>query len=149
LEDCDLVSRRSIVVSLLAWLLVWGFWLCLTIRFHPTFALALIATTSLIVAFAAASYCNHLVLIPRFWVLNRRFVYIFWLATTMAILTAFALVIIRISYFNLVGPDSDPNGAYKHFAIDFFGMILHVAVAASVVWATRPLRRDRPTENEG
>ena len=32
------------------------------------------------------------------------------------------------------GPDADPNGAYKHFAIDLFGMAVHLGVAALVVW---------------
>jgi hypothetical protein len=32
-----------------------------------------------------------------------------------------------------VGPDPDPNGAYKHFAIDLFGMVVHSVVAARVV----------------
>lgn len=36
----------------------------------------------------------------------------------MAVLTTLALTVIRISYFNTVGPDADANGAYKHFAID-------------------------------
>jgi hypothetical protein len=136
-----LVPKWSIVASLFGWLVAWAFWLALTHRFHPTFALALIVTTCLIVAFAAASYCNHLVLVPRFWALNRRWEYVCWLSVTMAMFTAIALAIIRISYFNLFGPDSDPNGVYKHFAIDFFGMMVHVAVAALLVWSTRPLGR--------
>ena len=67
----------------------------------------------------------------------------------MAIFTAIALAIIRISYFKLFGPDSDPNGVYKHFAIDLFGMLVHVAVAALMVWSTRPLERmiDRTIRN--
>ena len=140
-EDCVLVRWRSIVASLFGWLVAWGFWLSVTHRFHPTFALALIVTTSLIVAFASASYCNHLVLIPLFWASHRRWEYVRWLFVTMAMLTVIALAIIRSSYFNLFGPDSDPNGVYKHFAIDFFGMMVHVAVAALLVWTVRPLGR--------
>lgn len=59
----------------------------------------------------------------------------------MAMFTAIALAIIRLSYFNLIGPDADPNGMYKHFAIDFFGMMVHLAVAALLVWSTRRLGR--------
>lgn len=55
--------------------------------------------------------------------------------------TAIALAIIRLSYFNLFGPDADPNGVYKHFAIDFFGMVVHVAVAALLVWFKRSMGR--------
>jgi hypothetical protein len=132
-----LIYKRSIVVSLFGWLGAWTFWLSLTYRFHPTFTLALIVTTSLIVAFAAASYCNHLILMPRYWTLNRRGEYVCWLAATMAIFNAIALAIIRTSYFEMYGPDADPYGVYKHFAIDLFGMIVHVAIAAAIVWLIR------------
>jgi len=59
----------------------------------------------------------------------------------MTVFTAIALAIIRISYFNLLGPDADPNGMYKHFAIDFFGMAVHILIAASLVSFTRLLGR--------
>lgn len=136
-----MVPKWSMVASLFGWLVVWAFWLALTHRFHPTFTLAIIVTTCLIVAFASASYINHLVLIPRFWTLNRGWEYACWLSVTMAMFTAIALAIIRLSYFNLFGPDADPNGVYKHFAIDFFGMVVHVAVAALLVWFKRPMGR--------
>ena len=35
----------------------------------------------------------------------------------------------RIAYLRTLGPDPDPNGVYVHFAIDFFGMAVPVAVA--------------------
>ena len=133
--------KRSIAISLFGWLVTWGFWLSLTHRFHPTFALALIVTTSLISAFAAASYCNHLIFVPRLWELNRPWEYVCWLVVTMAIFTAIALAIIRISYFEMFGPDADPYGVYKHFAIDYFGMMVHVAIAALIVWSTRSFAR--------
>lgn len=141
LEDGVLVPKWSIVASLFGWLAASAFWLALTHRFHPTFSLAIIVTTCLVIAFALASYVNHLVLIPRFWALKRRWGYVGWLFVTMAVFTAIALAIIRISYFNLFGPDADPNGLYKHFAIDFFGMMVHVAVAALLVWSTRRFGR--------
>lgn len=59
----------------------------------------------------------------------------------MAMFTAIVLAIIRISYFKLFGPDVDPYGAYRHFAIDFFGMMVHVAAAALLVWSKRALGR--------
>lgn len=55
----------------------------------------------------------------------------------MIALTAVALLIIRVSYLQLWGPDADPLGAYKHFVIDLFGMAVHVGVAYAVVWATK------------
>lgn len=53
-------------LSLVAWVGVWAFWLAVTHKFHPTFALAVIVTPSLVVAYAVAAYVNHLVLVPWF-----------------------------------------------------------------------------------
>ncbi len=130
----------------MAWLGVWAFWLTVTHTFHPTFALAVIVTTSLVVAYAAAAYINHLVLVPRLWMAGRRWRYAAWLAATMALLTAGALAGIRVSYFELSGPDADPNGVYKHYAIDLFGMATHLLAAAGVVTVGRWLCRARACE---
>jgi hypothetical protein len=51
----------------------------------------------------------------------------------MALLTAVALAIIRLSYLVTIGPDPDPYGLYKHYAIDLFGMAVHVGLAALIV----------------
>jgi hypothetical protein len=126
--------HRALVLSLVAWVGVWAFWFALTQDFHPTRTLAVIVTTCLIVAYAVAGYVNHLVLMPRFWVSGRRKRYLCWLAGTMVVFTSSALAVIRVSYTELWGPDADPNGAYKHFAIDLFGMAVHLGVAALVVW---------------
>lgn len=69
------------------------------------------------------------------------------MTVTTAIFTAIALAIIRISYFETFGPDTDPYGVYKHFAIDYFGMMVHVAIAALIVWWTRAYAKmiDRKT----
>jgi uncharacterized membrane protein len=132
-----LTRTRAIALSVAAWGAVWAFWLAVTHGYHPTFTLAIVVTTSLVVAYASAAYVNHLVLVPRYWDTRRYATYGFALLTTMAVLTALALTIIRISYFNAVGPDADPNGTYKHFAIDFAGMAVHLALAATVVWAAK------------
>ncbi len=124
---------RLLAVSSLVWIGVWAFWLALTRDFHPTFPLAVIVTTSLVTAYAIAAYVNHLVLVPRFWVTSQRWQYAVWLAFTMALLTAGALTVIRLSYLELWGPDADPNGLYKHYAIDLFGMAVHLTAAAIVV----------------
>jgi hypothetical protein len=126
-----------LVLSILAWVGVWALWLALTHDFHPTFVLALIVTSSLVVAYAVAVYMNHLVLVPRLWATNRRGAYACWLAFVMVVLTAAALAVIRLSYLELWGPDPDSYGLYKHFAIDLFGMAVHVALAAAVVALAR------------
>jgi hypothetical protein len=136
---------RTKLISMFGWLGAWVFWLLSTYRFHPTFSLALITTTSLVCAFAGATYCNHCVYIPRFWSVNKRWQYWVWLAGTMTILTAIALAIIRVSYLRALGPDSDPYGLVKHYAIDLFGMIVHVGIAA---WIVRFLNHERHETHE-
>ncbi len=131
------MNRSQLVLTLLAWTGVGLFWFFATRSFHPTLALAVIVTASLVVAFAIASYVNHLALVPVFWRTGRPFAYAALLLLVMSVCTAVALAIIRFSYFHEVGPDADPNGTYVHFAIDFFGMAVHVAAAAVVVWLWR------------
>lgn len=121
-------------LSLAAWVAAWAFWLIVTRDHHPTLTLALIVTTSLIVAYATAAYLNHLVLIPRLWRTGHRGRYIASLLAAMCSLTAVALLIIRVSYHHLFMPDTDPYGTEKHFAIDLFGMAVHLVLAAIAVW---------------
>ena len=132
-----MTRSQNISWSLIAWLAIGVFWLIVTRRFHPTLALALIVTSSLICAYAGAAYINHLLLLPKYWRDGRRGEYAAALLGTMVVLTSLALTVIRISYFKALGPDPDPNGLYHHFAIDFSGMVVHVAAAASIVWAVR------------
>ncbi|MFO1064865.1 MAG: hypothetical protein U0892_13450 [Pirellulales bacterium] len=126
--------RRVLLVWAGSWFAVWTIWLYLTASFHPTFSLALIVTTSLIAAYAAAVACNHWLLLPRLSANGNAIQYALSLAITMAGLTATALTVIRISYLLHVGPDADPYGVYKHYLIDLFGMAVHVAVAAIIIW---------------
>lgn len=100
-------------------------------------SLAVVVTTSLVVAYAAAAYINHLILIPRLWATDRRWQYSMWLVATAAVLTAAALAVIRTAYFERWGPDADSNGVYKHYAIDLFGMAVHLLAAAGVVVVVR------------
>jgi hypothetical protein len=130
-------SRRWVWLSVLAWIGVWLFWLVTTRGFHPTFTLAVIVTTSLIGVYAVAAYVNHLILIPRFWRTGRFGPYTAWLVLMMVLLTAAALSVIRVSYAHLWGLDPDKDGVYKHFAIDLFGMAVHLVAAAGIVWALR------------
>lgn len=141
------VSRKSwLGISLIAWVGVWAFWLAVTRDFHPLPSLAVVVTTSLIVAYAAAAYINHLILIPRFWATGQRGRYAFWLTVTAAVLTAAALAVIRTAYFSWWGPDADPNGLYKHYAIDLFGMAVHLLAAAGVVAVVRWVVRAKRTK---
>jgi hypothetical protein len=132
--------------ALVAWVAVWIFWLTTTRGFHPTFGLAVIVTTSLVVAFATAVTLNHRVLLPRRRATGQWGTYALALAATMVVLTALALAVIRVSYLRAFGPDPDPNGVYKHFAIDLFGMAVHLVGAAVVVAVDRRLTGARGIE---
>jgi hypothetical protein len=136
-----MAERRGIAWSALAWLAVCLFWFVITRRHHPTLTLAIIATASLVLAYAAAAYGNFLVPMPRYWKTRRYARYVVTLLGTMVVLTALAPGIIRTSYFPTLGPDPDPNGLYVHFAIDFCGMAVHLLVAAGVVWVVRRWNR--------
>ena len=135
--------RGNIALSLVAWAVVWGFWLVVTRSFHPTLGLALVVTTSLVAAYAVAAFANHLWLLPQ-WRLHGSSVR-YWceLLGLMLLLTAVALAVLRRSYTVTLGPDPDPYGLYKHYAIDFFGMAVHVAAAAAIVGAVSRLRRSQ------
>src|SRR5262245_34443769 len=105
-------ERGWIAPSLWAWGGVWAFWLAATRRSHPSLTLAVIVTTALVMAYAAAAYVNHLALIPRLWRPGYRGAYVAWLIVVMVTLTASALVVIRVAYLGLMGPDPDPHGVY-------------------------------------
>jgi hypothetical protein len=124
---------KPISLSLLVWLAVSTFWLIITWSYHPTGGLSVIVTVSLMIAYAGATYVNHLWLIPRFWQTNRYAHYAILLCMIMAVFTGIALAIIRFSYLTLLGPDPDPNGIYIHYIIDFLGMVIHVFGAAGIV----------------
>ena len=68
---------------------------------------------------------------------GRRGRYAAQLGATMVVLTATALAVIRSAYTATLGPDPDPNGAWKHFGIDLFGMAVHLVGAALVAAAWR------------
>jgi hypothetical protein len=128
---------RGLIWSLAAWVAVGMFWFVTTRGFHPTAGLAVIVTVSLMVACALAAYANHLILIPRYWRARRYATYAAALLLAVAVVTAAALAVIRGSYREAVGPDPDPLGVYKHYAIDFVGVLVHVAAAAVAVWVVR------------
>lgn len=133
--------KNDLLWSAVAWLVVFAFWLVVTRTFHPNWDLALIVTASLIGAYAAASYINHLMLLPALHRTGDRKRYLLSLIVTMLALTAVALTIIRIAYFVEVGPDPDPViSTIRHYAIDLFGMAVHVAGAAIAVWYVKRVR---------
>ena len=129
-----MTRTQGIGFSSIAWIAVGTFWLVTTRNYHPTWQLAGVVTVSLISVYAAAAYLNHLVLIPNYWRAGRYGMYLAALLAIMVLGTGLALAVIRVCYVQAFGPDSDPNGVYFHFGIDFLGMAAHLLGAAAVVW---------------
>jgi hypothetical protein len=119
--------------SLLAWVGVGLFWFVTTRGFHPSRTLAIVVTVSLVTAYAIASYLNHLVLIPQYWRTGHYFRYVTWLIASMVLLTAAAFAVLRTWYIASLGPGRDPGGLYINYAIDLFGMAVHLLLAAFLV----------------
>lgn len=127
---------QAIGWSVIAWAAVWAFWLATTRAFHANWPLAIIATTALIGAYAAAAYVNQLVLVPRFLRRGRLIEYTGWLMFIMLLLSALALGVIRMFYVQILGP-FPVKPWYIDYGLDFTGMIVHVSSAALVVWFVR------------
>ena len=136
-----MTRSKAICWSLVAWLAVGVFWLVTTRNYHPTWTLAVIVSSSLMLVYAIATYINYLVLIPKYWRARLYGRFAVSLLVTMCVLTGLALAVIRTSYHTMYGPDPDPNGMYIHYAIDLFGMAVHVVVAAGIVWCVRRFAR--------
>jgi hypothetical protein len=140
------VSRtQAIMWSVVAWVAVWAFWLATTRSYHSTGPLAVIATTALVGAYAAAAYVNHLVLVPRLLRNGYYLRYATWLIGIMMLFTAAALAVLRLFYVKILGP-FPVRPWYEDYAIDLFGMVVHLLAAAAVVslvgrW-TRSMRTD-------
>ncbi len=125
---------RKLSWSLAAWLAIGLFWFVVTRKAHPTLALALVTTCSLVIAYALVIYLNFLVFVPKYFRSKRYARHFVSLLGAMAFLTALALGVIRVSYYQAVGPDPDPNGFWVHFMIDFAGMTVHLLAATALVW---------------
>lgn len=128
-----MTRKRAILLSIAAWIAIWVFWLATTRSFHANWTLATIATTAMIVCFAAAAYVNQLLLVPRLWRRRRFATYFASLLLVMFGLTAVALAVIRVFYTVVFGP-FPVKPWHVDYGIDFFGMVVHVAAAAFVVW---------------
>jgi hypothetical protein len=130
------MRSRGNLLSLLTWAVVAAFWLVTTRNYHATWSRAFVVTGSLMAAYATAVYVNHQVLVPRYW--GGRFgTYGLLLATTMSVFTAVALTVNLLEDIRKSGLDLNAFLVCKHYAIDFFGMAVHVVGAACVVWIYR------------
>jgi hypothetical protein len=131
---------QAIAWSVVAWVAVWAFWLTTTRGYHATWPLATIAITALVGSYAAASYVNHLLLVPRFLRNGKYLRHVSSLIGIMMFFTAAALAVLRLFYVKILGP-FPVRPWYEDYAIDLFGMVVHVLAAACVVWVFKRLTR--------
>ena len=142
-------SLRRIGSAVLAWIVIGLVWLALTHDFHPNLTVAAIVTATLVSAYALAAFANHLWLIPKYWRARRYLAYAGVLGATMALLTALALAVICVPYTRIEGRIPDLERLAYNYAIDLFGMVVHVVGAALVVaveryYSLRVAGRSRP-----
>jgi len=128
-----MTRSQAITWSVVAWVAVWAFWLVTTREYHATGPLAAIATTALVVSYAAAAYVNQLVIVPKFLSDRRYGPYIAWLLAVMFAFTGIALAVLRLFYVKILGP-FPVRPWYVDYELDLFGMVVHVIAAAVVVW---------------
>jgi multisubunit Na+/H+ antiporter MnhE subunit len=118
-------------LALILWVALTAVWIAVTRSFHPTLAVAALATTSLVSCFAIAAWINEAQLLPRARATGRRGRYWCELVGVMLLLTGLALAGVHVAY-RLLGPY--PTGPIpRHYAIDLLGMAVHVAAARAIV----------------
>ncbi|MEM1423937.1 MAG: hypothetical protein AAGH64_08025 [Planctomycetota bacterium] len=123
------LTPATLTLSLVAWCALGSTWYALTTRFHPDRATAALVTAALIGSYALASYANHLFLVPR--LRGRGIGYWVACAAVACVSGAVGLLGARTVYI-LRG--HTPGSPLYNLAIDTFGAIVHLAIAAGVVW---------------
>jgi hypothetical protein len=131
------MTLQRVILHAFIWLAVFALWLFATSQFHPTWTIAVCATAILVSASALAVYLNALVLRPRFarsWPK-----YALALFVTVALLDLAAVLSIGAVYDWLWRPDPLRFGFWFNVLSDGFIIVLHLSVAALVVWLARRL----------
>ena len=138
------MSLKRIALHLAVWLGVFAFWLSATRQYHPTPALAVLATAVLVSASALAVYANSLLLLPRFARRHLWWQYAAALLATVAVLDLVAVPLIQFLYDWLWGPDPRRLGFWFNVLSDGIIIVVHVAVAMLVMWVAKLLGRRTP-----
>ena len=138
------MSLKRMALHLAVWLGVFAFWLLVTRQYHPTPALAVLATAVLVSASALAVYVNNLLLLPRFARRHLWWQYAAALLATVAILDLLAVPLIQFLYDWLWGPDPRRFGFWFNVLSDGSIIVVHVVVATLVMWIAKFLGRRTP-----
>jgi hypothetical protein len=141
------MSGKRIALHVAIWLGVFAFWLSATRRYHPTPALAVLATAVLTSASAVAVYVNSLILMAR--IARRR---LWWqyaasLLVTVTVLDLIAVPLIQIFYDWLWGPDPRRFGFWFNLLSDGIIIVVHIAAATVVWWLAKFLRKRAPPQS--
>jgi hypothetical protein len=124
----DGAAGHATTLLALLWIPVWLAWSLATRSFHPTWALDLIATGCMVVAFATAVAVHHRMLLPHLWRKRNYVLHVAALALTLAATTGCSLLLIRLFYVKLLGP-YPVNSWSVDFGLDYVGGVVHVAAA--------------------
>ena len=138
------MSLKRITLHLAVWLGVFAFWLSVTRQYHPTPALAVLATAVLVSASALAVYVNSLLLLPRFARRHLWWQYAAALLATVTVLDLLAVLLIQFLYDWLWGPDPQRFGFWFNVLSDGSIIVVHVVVAMLVMWVAKFLGRRTP-----
>jgi len=101
----------------------------MTVGFHPTLEITLVATAMLSLCYAAAVYLNQMVLVPRLFYEDKQRLYYLSLTASMLLLTFMVLSLIRAVY-RWEGYGEYLGSYWENFVIDLFGMVVYVSVTS-------------------
>jgi hypothetical protein len=119
------------------WLGVFAFWIAATRQYHPTPALAVLATAVLVSASAAAVYINSLFLVPRFARRHLWWQYVTALLATVAVLDLIAVPLIQFIYDWMWGPDPRRFGFWFNVFSDGTIIVVHIVAATMAIQVTK------------
>mgnify|MGYP001799515272 FL=1 len=130
-------TPARVLLTILVWVAVAAGWFAITASQHPTLPLALGVTITLVLAFAIAAHLNLALRTRRRRLGTSRKAPWLVLIPAMLVLTGLALAIIRTLYTRA---GYTPGPIAQHFAIDLFGMAVHVAAVAGIarLFQSRP-----------
>ncbi len=118
--------------QVIVWLLLYCFWVWVSMGFHPTFEIDLIVTALLTIFYAAAIYINELLVLPRLAPQRVTTSSIAAQLIVQVVLTFAVLGLIRLTYWQL-GYGEYLGDYWEHYCIDLLGMTVHVIAARILV----------------
>jgi hypothetical protein len=122
------VRDRTLQVTL--WLALWILFTMATRVFHPTLLIALTATGCLELASASAVYLNELLLVPKFLLKRRFFLYSSALILSVSVITVGVVFLIQAVYNILWRPDPRRLGLWTNIESDFAWIAIHLLFGA-------------------